>query len=63
MVGDDWAWDVVQPGRVGIPAYWIADPATERPDPDPVPLGQGSLGDFLAWIRKPGTRTDFRPPF
>jgi hypothetical protein len=52
MVGDTWEWDVVQPARVGIATYWIADVASERPDDQAAPVGQGGLGQFFSWIQQ-----------
>lgn len=51
MAGDSWDWDVVQPARVGIPAYWIAAPDAPRPDRRAEPLGQGFLDDLGEWLR------------
>jgi len=51
MVGDNWEWDVVQPARVGIPAFWIADPQAATPTGGARPVGQGRLGDLWARLR------------
>jgi FMN phosphatase YigB (HAD superfamily) len=51
MVGDNWSWDMVNAAEAGIPGYWIADPSTPTPSADPMPVGQGSLDDFLEAAR------------
>jgi len=51
MVGDNWRWDVVNPVRAGMVAWWIADPDEPRRDPDVPVLGQGPLTDFVAFAR------------
>jgi len=52
MVGDHWEWDVLQPARAGIPAYWIADAGAARPDAEAEPVGQGTLAQLVPWIRR-----------
>ena len=52
MLGDNWEWDVVQPARVGIPAFWISDPNRPRPTDDARPAGQGPLAHAHAWLRE-----------
>jgi FMN phosphatase YigB (HAD superfamily) len=51
MVGDNWRWDVVNPIRAGMAAWWIADVGADRPDPDLSILGQGPLTEFVAFAR------------
>jgi FMN phosphatase YigB (HAD superfamily) len=50
MVGDDWAGDIVQATRVGIPTYWIAGPEKAPPTDDAMPIGQGTLADLWRCI-------------
>lgn len=52
MVGDNWRWDVANSMRVGMAAWWIADPARPRPDPELAILGQGPLNEFVAFARR-----------
>ena len=47
MVGDNWNWDIVNAGAVGIPGFWIADPSIPPPSAGPIPAGQGSLDDLF----------------
>jgi FMN phosphatase YigB (HAD superfamily) len=50
MVGDDWEWDIVQAGRLGIPAWWIADTNAVPPDSHGHPVGQGDLAACGRWL-------------
>ncbi len=52
MVGDDWGWDVVQAGRVGIRSWWVASPRAVPPDDRGRPVGQGDLRTFRRWLEE-----------
>ena len=52
MVGDDWGWDVVQAGRVGIRSWWVASPRAVPPDTGGLTVGQGDLRAFHGWLAK-----------
>ena len=52
MVGDDWGWDVVQSGRAGIRAWWVASERTVPPDARGEPVGQGDLHAFRRWLEE-----------
>jgi FMN phosphatase YigB (HAD superfamily) len=52
MVGDDWGWDVVQAGRVGIRSWWVAPPRAAPPDDRGRAVGQGDLRTFHRWLEE-----------
>ena len=41
--GDDWEMDVEPAASIGIPVYWVADPAAEPPSTLRALVGQGTL--------------------
>ncbi len=51
MVGDDWTNDIVPAASAGMNTFWIAPREAERPATWPQPDGQGTLDDFLRWVR------------
>jgi FMN phosphatase YigB (HAD superfamily) len=54
MVGDDWALDVEPACRMGMAAFWVADPAAPRPRADVALVGQGGLGALLPLLEHNG---------
>ncbi|MFQ5407241.1 MAG: DinB family protein [Anaerolineales bacterium] len=51
VIGNDWRNDIHAAHQAGIAAFWIASRSTKPPEPSPGLVGQGDLGDFLAWAR------------
>ena len=61
VIGNDYALDIAPALQLGATAYWVAPPAQALPHGGLAPAGQGSLADFLVWVRAPG-RLDAIPP-
>lgn len=50
VVGDDWELDIEPSLRLGMKAFWIADPLLKPPTEEVKPAGQGGLADFARWM-------------
>lgn len=51
MVGNDWERDIVPAAQVGLNTYWIAPHNARPPTPAANIAAQGSIADFLHWVR------------
>lgn len=61
MVGDDPRMDIEPARKLGLPVFWIANPATPWPGSAPEPP-RGSLDDILPWLDSQPA-TDLLPKF
>ena len=49
MVGDDPRMDILPARQLGLPVFWVAEPAALWPGPGPEPP-RGGLSDLLPWL-------------